>query len=70
VLVKDGLSPSTKVPGDHSLDGITLVAYDVQGLVAGEKSWSQSTTPAAGRQAGQGRELMLPGGTATPEVIA
>ena len=39
-LVKDGLTPSTKVPGDHSLDGITLEAYDVKGLVADEKSWS------------------------------
>jgi iron(III) transport system substrate-binding protein len=40
VLVKDGLTPSTKVPGDHSLDGITIVPYDVKGLVADEKSWS------------------------------
>jgi iron(III) transport system substrate-binding protein len=41
VLVKDGLTPSTKVPGDHSLDGITLFPYDVDGLVKDEKSWSQ-----------------------------
>lgn len=40
VLVKDGLTPSTTVAGDHSLDGITIVPYDVQGLVADEKSWS------------------------------
>lgn len=40
VLVKDGLTPSTKVPGDHSLDGITIEPYDVKGLVADEKSWS------------------------------
>jgi iron(III) transport system substrate-binding protein len=41
VLVKDGLTPSTKVPGDHSLDGITIEPYDVNGLVADEKSWGQ-----------------------------
>jgi iron(III) transport system substrate-binding protein len=41
VLVKDGLTPSTKVPGDHSLDGITLFPYDVDGLGKDEKSWSQ-----------------------------
>ncbi|HEY7485224.1 MAG TPA: extracellular solute-binding protein [Streptosporangiaceae bacterium] len=40
-LVKEGLTPSTKVPGDNSLKGITLVPYDVQGLVANEKSWAQ-----------------------------
>jgi iron(III) transport system substrate-binding protein len=40
VLVKDGLSPSTKVPGDHSLDGITLFPYDVAGLTKDEKSWA------------------------------
>jgi iron(III) transport system substrate-binding protein len=39
-LVKDGLTPSTKVPGDHSLDGMTIVPYDVAGLVADSKSWS------------------------------
>jgi iron(III) transport system substrate-binding protein len=41
VLVKDGLTPSTKVPGDHSLDGVTIEPYDVKGLVADEKSWGQ-----------------------------
>lgn len=40
VLVKDGLTPSTKVPGDKSLDGITIEPYDVQGLLSGEKNWS------------------------------
>jgi iron(III) transport system substrate-binding protein len=40
-LVDEGLSPSTKVPGDKSLDGITLVPYDVQGLVADEKTWAK-----------------------------
>jgi iron(III) transport system substrate-binding protein len=41
VLVKDGLTPSTKVPGDHSLDGITLVPYDVAGLTRSDKAWGQ-----------------------------
>jgi len=40
-LVKEGLTPSTQVPGDNSLKGITLVPYDVQGLVANEKSWAR-----------------------------
>src|SRR5262249_37969866 len=40
-LVKDGLTPSTKVPGDHSLDGITLQPYDVAGLAANGKAWAQ-----------------------------
>jgi iron(III) transport system substrate-binding protein len=40
-LVDEGLTPSTKVPGDKSLNGITLVPYDVRGLVANEKSWAQ-----------------------------
>jgi iron(III) transport system substrate-binding protein len=40
-LVDEGLTPSTKVPGDKSLNGITLVPYDVRGLVADEKSWAK-----------------------------
>jgi iron(III) transport system substrate-binding protein len=40
-LVDQGLSPSTKVPGDNSLKGITLDKYDVAGLTADEKSWAQ-----------------------------
>ena len=40
-LVDQGLTPSTTVPGDKSLTGITLVPYDVQGLVADEKSWAR-----------------------------
>ena len=40
-LVDEGLTPSTKVPGDKSLSGITLVPYDVRGLVADEKSWAK-----------------------------
>jgi iron(III) transport system substrate-binding protein len=39
-LVDNGLSPSTKVPGDDSLKGITLVPYDVAGLSADEKAWT------------------------------
>jgi iron(III) transport system substrate-binding protein len=41
LLVKDGLNPSTKVPGDHSLDGVTLLPYDTAGLVANGKAWEQ-----------------------------
>jgi iron(III) transport system substrate-binding protein len=40
-LVAEGLSPSTKVPGDRSLDGITLHPYDVAELVANEKAWAE-----------------------------
>lgn len=40
-LVKEGLSPSTKVAGDRSLDGITLRPYDVAGLAADQKSWDE-----------------------------
>lgn len=40
LLVKDGLTPSTKVPGDKSLQGITLVPWDTQGLLKNEKMWS------------------------------
>jgi iron(III) transport system substrate-binding protein len=39
-LVDQGLSPSTKVPGDTSLKGITLDKYDVAGLTANEKAWA------------------------------
>lgn len=39
LLVKDGLTPSTKVPGDHSLQGITLAPYDTAGLIANGKAW-------------------------------
>ena len=41
VLVAEGLSPSTNVPGDRSLDGITLHPYDVAELVANEKAWAE-----------------------------
>ncbi|MGH3387307.1 MAG: ABC transporter substrate-binding protein [Actinomadura sp.] len=40
VLVDLGLTPSTKVPGDKSLEGITLEPYDVAELVANEKAWA------------------------------
>lgn len=39
-LVEQGLTPSTKVPGDNSLKGITLDKYDVAGLTANEKQWA------------------------------
>jgi iron(III) transport system substrate-binding protein len=41
LLVKDGLNPSTKVPGDHSLDGVTLLPFDTAGLLANGKAWEQ-----------------------------
>jgi iron(III) transport system substrate-binding protein len=39
-LVDQGLSPSTKVPGDDSLKGITLEPYDVTELATNEKAWA------------------------------
>jgi iron(III) transport system substrate-binding protein len=39
LLVSLGLTPSVKVPGDKSLDGVTLQPYDVAGLVADTKTW-------------------------------
>jgi iron(III) transport system substrate-binding protein len=39
LLVSLGLTPSVKVPGDKSLQGITLEPYDVQGLTADSKTW-------------------------------
>jgi iron(III) transport system substrate-binding protein len=39
-LVDQGLTPSTQVPGDNSLKGITLDKYDVAGLTANEKAWA------------------------------
>jgi iron(III) transport system substrate-binding protein len=41
VLVDLGLTPSTKVPGDKSLDGLTLVPFDVQGLSKDDGSWEK-----------------------------
>ncbi|PTM93159.1 ABC transporter substrate-binding protein [Streptomyces sp. VMFN-G11Ma] len=40
-LVKLGLTPSTKVPGDKSLTGITLVPFDVKGLSKDDGSWDK-----------------------------
>ncbi|MFD8074988.1 ABC transporter substrate-binding protein [Streptomyces sp. NPDC059718] len=40
-LVKLGLTPSTKVPGDKSLDGLTLVPFDVEGLSKDDGSWDK-----------------------------
>jgi iron(III) transport system substrate-binding protein len=39
LLVSLGLTPSVKVPGDDSLQGVTLEPYDVQGLIADTKTW-------------------------------
>jgi iron(III) transport system substrate-binding protein len=39
VLVQQHLTPATKVSGDTSLDGITLVGYDVAGLTRDTKTW-------------------------------
>lgn len=39
LLVSLGLTPSVKVAGDDSLQGITLEPYDVQGLTADSKTW-------------------------------
>ncbi|MFD8503351.1 ABC transporter substrate-binding protein [Streptomyces sp. NPDC059687] len=40
-LVKLGLTPSTKVPGDKSLNGLTLVPFDVKGLSKDDGSWDK-----------------------------
>ncbi|MFE7172350.1 ABC transporter substrate-binding protein [Streptomyces sp. NPDC057616] len=40
-LVKLGLTPSTKVPGDKSLNGIKLVPFDVKGLSKDDGSWDK-----------------------------
>ena len=39
LAVSLGLTPSVKVPGDKSLDGVTLKPYDVAGLVVDAKTW-------------------------------
>lgn len=41
VIVDQHLTPSTKVPGDHSLDGITLAPFDVAGLSKDDGSWDR-----------------------------
>ncbi|MFI6343971.1 ABC transporter substrate-binding protein [Streptomyces sp. NPDC050560] len=41
VLVDLGLSPSTKVPGDHSLDGLQLEKFDVKGLAQDDGGWDK-----------------------------
>lgn len=40
-LVHLGLTPSTKVPGDTSLKGITLAPFDVQGLAKDNGTWDK-----------------------------
>src|SRR6266496_2696459 len=39
LLVSLGLTPSAKIPGDTSLQGVTLEPYDVQGLTQDSKTW-------------------------------
>jgi iron(III) transport system substrate-binding protein len=41
VLVSLGLTPSTKVAGDKSLDGLTLAPFDVEGLSKDNGSWDK-----------------------------
>jgi iron(III) transport system substrate-binding protein len=41
VLVEQHLTPSSTVAGDSSLDGITLVGYDVAGLTKDIESWDK-----------------------------
>lgn len=41
VIVDLGLSPSTKVPGDHSLDGLKLARFDVEGLTQDNGDWDK-----------------------------
>lgn len=40
-LVDLKLTPSTKVAGDKSLDGLTLVPFDVEGLTKNEAEWDK-----------------------------
>lgn len=42
LLVSLGLTPSVKVPGDRSLEGVTLVPYDIQGLTTDAKRWEDA----------------------------
>jgi iron(III) transport system substrate-binding protein len=42
LLVSLGLTPTVPVPGDHSLEGVTLLPYDVQGLTTDAKRWDQA----------------------------
>lgn len=50
-LVKEGLTPTTKVPGDKTTGGLNLVPYDTKGYESQQKKWAQewdrliSTTP-------------------------
>jgi iron(III) transport system substrate-binding protein len=39
LLVSLGLTPSVKIAGDNSLQGVTLEPYDVQGLTQDSKTW-------------------------------
>ena len=42
LLVSLGLTPSVKVPGDRSLDGVTMLEYDVRGLTSDAKRWEDA----------------------------
>jgi iron(III) transport system substrate-binding protein len=41
VLVEQHLTPASRVTGDSSLDGITLVGYDVKGLAKDSELWDK-----------------------------
>jgi iron(III) transport system substrate-binding protein len=41
VLVSLHLTPATKVPGDTSLDGITLADFDVKTLATDAATWDK-----------------------------
>lgn len=41
LLVKLHLTPSTKVPGDHSLDGVTLKTYPIAELLKNQPQWDK-----------------------------
>lgn len=40
VLVSQGLTPATKVPGDTTTKGLNLVPYDTKGYEAQQKKWA------------------------------
>ncbi|MEU0599981.1 extracellular solute-binding protein [Streptomyces sp. NPDC006393] len=54
-LVELGLTPSTKVPGDKSLRGLTLVPFDVKGLSNDDGSWDKKYDALLRGVAGSGK---------------
>ncbi|MGV9350431.1 ABC transporter substrate-binding protein [Streptomyces spiralis] len=54
-LVKLGLTPSTKVPGDNSLRGLTLVPFDVKGLSNDGGNWDKKYDALLRGVAGSGK---------------